>query len=80
MASIEDILARAKPRVEVVSICLVGDLRAEHKRLVEELERVQSASAGRKKMIMFCMLRCTSVALDDCLLSANLVLSNGSWR
>ena len=48
MTSIEDILARAKPRVEVVSICLAGDLRAEHKRLVDELERVQEAAIGRK--------------------------------
>lgn len=47
MASIEDILARAKPRVETVSICLAGDLRAEHARLSAELEQVQQASVGK---------------------------------
>ena len=47
MASIEDILARAKPRVEAVSICLAGDLRAEHTRLSDELARVQQQSVGK---------------------------------
>jgi hypothetical protein len=47
MASIDDILARAKPRVETATICLAGDLRAEHSRLSAELERVQQASVGK---------------------------------
>lgn len=50
MASIEEILARAKPRTEVVSICLAGDLRAEHNRLSAELDRLTEQSPGRKMM------------------------------
>lgn len=48
MASIEEILARAKPRVEVAAICLAGDLRVEHARLTAELDQLQLASVGRK--------------------------------
>lgn len=48
MATIEEILAKAKPRVEVATICLAGDLRAEHARLVAELEQVQEKSVTRK--------------------------------
>lgn len=48
MASIEDILARAKPRTEVTTICLVGDLRAEHTRLTTELETLQQMQPTRK--------------------------------
>lgn len=49
MTAIEDILAKAKPRVEEVSICLAGDLRAEHAQLVTELERVieRQVTAGK---------------------------------
>lgn len=47
MASIEDILARAKPRVETATICLAGDLRAEHARLSAELAAVQQDSVGK---------------------------------
>lgn len=48
MASIEEILAKAKPRVEEISICLAGDLRAEHSRLVAELEKLQERQIGQK--------------------------------
>jgi hypothetical protein len=50
MATIEEILAKAKPRTEVISICLAGDLRAEHNRLVAELDRLdeQAVVAPRK--------------------------------
>jgi hypothetical protein len=48
MASIEEILARAKPRAEVATICLAGDLRVEHTRLVKELEQLQTQAVGRK--------------------------------
>lgn len=48
MATIEEILARAKPRTEVVSICLAGDLRAEHNRLTAELDRLAEQSVGNK--------------------------------
>lgn len=50
MATIEEILARAKPRAEVITICLAGDLRTEHTRLSEELERVLQQPSGSKKM------------------------------
>lgn len=48
MASIEEILARAKPRAEVATICLAGDLRVEHTRLSAELEQLQTRAVGRK--------------------------------
>jgi len=47
MASIEEILKRAKPRTKVVSICLDGELRGEHEALSAELERVQRESIGK---------------------------------
>lgn len=50
MATIEEILARAKPRVEVASICLAGDLRAEHTRLVKELDVLAEKGGARKMM------------------------------
>lgn len=47
MASIEEILKRAKPRVKTVPICLDGELRGEHETLSAELARVQRESAGK---------------------------------
>jgi hypothetical protein len=40
MASIDDILKRAKPRERTVTVCLAGDLAAEAERLEAELARV----------------------------------------
>ncbi|MFD5795595.1 hypothetical protein ACFWIO_19055 [Streptomyces diastatochromogenes] len=40
MPSIEDILAKAKPRERTVSVCLRGDLAGEAERLSDEISRV----------------------------------------
>lgn len=48
MATIEEILARAKPRAEVARICLAGDLRVEHTRLSEELDQLTERAGVRK--------------------------------
>lgn len=38
MASVEDLIARAKPREVTVPVCLAGDLNAEHEALSRELQ------------------------------------------
>ncbi|MFJ5973510.1 hypothetical protein [Streptomyces sp. NPDC093060] len=40
MASIEDILAQAKPRERTVMVCIRGDLAGEAERLAEEISKV----------------------------------------
>lgn len=42
MASIDDILARAKPRERTVMVCIRGDLAGEAERVQEELARVST--------------------------------------
>lgn len=42
MASIQDILAKAKPRERTVMVCIRGDLAGEADRLQEEIARVSS--------------------------------------
>lgn len=42
MASIEDILAKAKPRERTVMVCIAGDVAGELDRLQDELSRVSS--------------------------------------
>lgn len=44
MTSLDDALAKAQPRTQTVSLCLRGDLIAEHERAVGELERAVIAS------------------------------------
>lgn len=45
--SIEEILAKASPRVEYARVCVDGELLGEHSRLVAELEELRQASAGK---------------------------------
>jgi hypothetical protein len=45
--SIEDVLGAIKVPVRSVSICLDGDLRAEHDDLTRELERVRREAGGK---------------------------------
>lgn len=47
MASIQDILAAVKPRTKSVSICLRGDLAAEHDSLQDRLDRLQAESVAK---------------------------------
>lgn len=48
MASIEEILEKATPRVEFVRVCIDGNLLGEHTRLSQELEDASKRSAGSK--------------------------------